>query len=443
MLQSRKVNTRLLLSILLTSTSLASAQEPAAKPKPLFHDFMGLNVHTVQFKPELYRPITRLVRDYHGFNWDVGDETDYYPRFPMARNGVNWETLYGDWKKAGYDIDVCLMFDTNQPNTWRDLGRDAWGYGFQFARCFGPSGKLKVADAIEIGNEPGKYDDATYRKLFENAAKGIRQGDPKLLISTCATFARPSGPYHKDVATVKGLEALYDVINVHSYPELEGYPTWRRSFPEDSRLEFLPRIREVITWRDKNAPGKQVWLTEFGWDATTQPQATEGDFKRWVGVTDNQQAQYLVRAFLILSELDLDRAYIYWFNDEDKAMVHASSGLTRHYRPKPAYHAVAHLFATLGAYRFERAVKHSAGDLYINEYRSGEKPSLHIWAIWSPTGEGRELKAQISAPAGTIKRAERMPLVSGPAEAVRWTSVADGKMEIPVGESPVFLWFEQ
>ena len=57
--------------------------------------------------------------------------------------------------------------------------------------------------------------------------KGMRRGDPKLLIATCAVYARPSGPYHKNIATVKGLESLYDVINVHSYAEAEGYPTWR------------------------------------------------------------------------------------------------------------------------------------------------------------------------------------------------------------------------
>ena len=97
------------------------------------------------------------------------------------------------------------------------------------------------------------------------------------------------------------------------------------------KLEFLPKIREVITWRNQNAKGKPIWLTEFGWDSTTKPQQTEGDFKKWVGVTDLQQAQYLVRAFLVLATLDLDRAYIYWFNDEDVASVHASSGLTRKY----------------------------------------------------------------------------------------------------------------
>jgi hypothetical protein len=431
-----------LLPLLWLLCAPAAAQERTVKTRPRFRDFMGLNVHTVQFKPDLYRPVTRLLRDYHGFEWDIGADTDYYPRFPFARNGVNWETLYGGWKQAGYATNVSLMFDSTLPPQWSDLPRDAWAYGFQFARFFGPSGRQKLVEAVEIGNEPGKYDDAAYRKLFENAAGGMRRGDPKLLISTCAVFARPSGPYHKSIDTVKGLEALYDVINVHSYPELEGYPTWRRSFPEDPRLQFLKEIRDVIAWRDTHAPGKQVWVTEFGWDATTKPQATEGTFKQWVGVSDTQQAQYLVRAFLVLSELDLDRAYVFWFNDDDKASVHGSSGLTRNYQPKPAFHAVAHLFSTLGDYRFSRVVTRKPGELLVYEFQHHANPGQRIWAVWSPTGAGRTGKTRLRLAAGSISRAEQMPLREGAPETARWTDQGNGEVELEVGESPVFLWLK-
>ena len=382
------ISLRMLIVALLCS-SWAGAQDPAEKAKPLFRDFVGLNTHTVQFKPELYRTVTRLVRDYHGFEWDVGKETDYYPRFPLSRNKVDWEALYGGWKKAGYSTDVCVMFEQAPKDSWVDLERDAWAYGFQFARFFGPSGRQNLVESIEIGNEPGKLDDATYRRLFESVAGGARKGDPKLLISTCATFAEPSGAYHKDVATVKGLEALYDVLNVHSYPQLEGYPTWRRSFPEDPQLEFLTKIRAVIDWRNANAPGKQVWLTEFGYDSTTKPSPSEGDFKQWVGVTDEQQAQYLVRSLLVLSELDLDRAYIYWFNDADEPKVHSSSGITRNFQPKPSFHALAHLFAALGDCRFGGVVEKKPGEVCIDEFRQGENPDQRVWALWSPTGEPR------------------------------------------------------
>ena len=214
---------------------------------------------------------------------------------------------------------------------------------------------------MEIGNEPGHYEDATYRTLFEHMARGIRKGDPRLRIVTCATDAGKSGKYFKSLSCFRGLEALVDAISLHTYAEVEGYPTWRCSYPEDPGLRYLQRVGEVLAWRDRHAAGKEVWVTEFGWDASTKPAPKTGTFKQWVGMSDTQQAQYLVRSFLVFSVLGVDRAYVYWFNDNDQPQVHGSSGLTRHYQPKPSFHAVAHLYRTLGDYRFGRVITAKPG----------------------------------------------------------------------------------
>src|SRR5690349_16549502 len=83
---------------------------PATAPlrdAPLMRDFMGLNVHTVQFKPDLYAPVCRLLRDYHPMGWDlINDDPARRTTFPMAANGVDWGTLYGSWVKAGFDVDA-------------------------------------------------------------------------------------------------------------------------------------------------------------------------------------------------------------------------------------------------------------------------------------------------------------------------------------------------
>ena len=93
-------------------------------------------------------------------------------------------------------------------------------------------------------------------------------------------------------------------------------------------------------------------MTEFGWDASTKPAPATGTFSKWAGSTETEQAQYLVRSFLLFSKLDVTRAYIFFFDDKDEPQVHGSSGLTRNGRPKPAFHAVAHLsrrWATTGS----------------------------------------------------------------------------------------------
>jgi len=426
------------LPALVAALALSAPLPAQDAPKPLLRDFIGINGHTIQFRPDLYKPVARLVRDYHPFSWDVGDETDFATTFPFARNRVDWGNVYGSWKEAGYRTNVSLMFDDTPPDKWKDLSRDARAYGKAFAAAFGPSGERKTVESVEIGNEPGKYDDATYRVLLENASKGLRAGDPAIKVLPCNMIDAPSGDYHKSLDLLKGLESHYDAISLHTYPFVELWPTWRRSFPEDPDIVFLKDIEKVIAWRDANAPGKPVWLTEFGYDASTKPPAKEGTFKDWVGVTDEQQAQYLVRAFLTLSELNLDRAYIYFFNDKDEPSLHAASGITRDFVPKPSYHALAHLQSTLGDYRFSKAVIKKPGELYVFEFTRGDDPSDRVWAVWSPTGSGR--KAEVTLP-GTMKieRAERMPIAPGAAEAATFRMNGDG-VTIEITESPTYLF---
>ncbi len=179
--------------ILLLVVSLSAGVEGAdARPeKPRFRQFMGLCSHTIQFKPDLYRPVCRAVRDYHPLDWDTGDDTSFATRFPSARNGVDWGKVYGDWKAGGYETDVSIMFDNVPAKRWKDLPSDARAYGLAFAKALGPSSRSNLVASVEIGNEPGKYDDESYRTLFQNMAGGLREGDPKLKVGPCAvTTAR-------------------------------------------------------------------------------------------------------------------------------------------------------------------------------------------------------------------------------------------------------------
>jgi serine/threonine-protein kinase ATR len=272
-------------------------------------------------------------------------------------------------------------------------------------------------------------------------AEGVRRGDPKMKIATCAVTDGKSHRYAKSVDCFKGLERLYDVISFHSYAEVEGWPTWRRSYPEDGRIKFLKEIRGIMEWRDRNAPGKPVWLTEFGWDASTKPAPTSGDFAKWEGSTETQQAQWLVRAFLVFARIGLDRAYVFFYDDKDEPHVHGSSGITRDFKPKPAFHALAHLFRTLGEYRFERVVVEKEGELYAYDFRRGDDPKQGVRFVWSPTGSGRKVEVAIPAPPGTVVAIERMPLKEGPAETLPMPSGT--ALRVPVEETPVYILFRE
>lgn len=408
-----------------------------AGQKPAMRDFIGLNVHTVLFKPILYRPVTSLVRDYHGIDWDLGNDASNAATFPMTRNGVDWLALYGEWVVRGYRIDVTAQFGGLTQDRWNPT--NAFAYGEAFAKYFGPSGDQPMVTSIEIGNEPADFNEAKYRMVFENMAKGVRKGDPKLKIATCAVALGKADKYSKDVACLKGLESLIDIINVHIYPFVEGWPTWRRSFPEDPSIRYLKQAQEMIQWRNVHAPGRPVWITEFGYDSTTKPNKTTGDFAKWVGNTDEQQAKYIVRSYLVFSAMDIGRAYLYWFNDNDDPQLHGSSGLTRNYVPKPSYYAVRHLQKTLGDYRFDKVVLQKAGEVYAYQYQSVSDARRLIWAVWSPTGSDRVATVSLPKPQGVVERAEEMPLTDGAAKPVP-VAVKPGGLSLTVGERPVYIW---
>ncbi len=62
--------------------SFVASTLAAEESKPLFKDFMGVNGHTVQFKPELYKSVCRLVRDYHRLSGTSAMTARSRPRSP-------------------------------------------------------------------------------------------------------------------------------------------------------------------------------------------------------------------------------------------------------------------------------------------------------------------------------------------------------------------------
>jgi hypothetical protein len=269
-------------------------------------------------------------------------------------------------------------------------------------------------------------------------AQGARAGDPKLKIATCNVGTGKSTQYQKSVSCVEPFPDLFDVLTVHTYAQLENWPTWRRSFPEDSHLpHYLRDVEELCRWRDAHAPGKPVWVTEFGYDSTTKPAELKGDFAKWMGVTDEQQAQWLVRSLLVFSSMPVERAYIYFFNDDDQPRLR----ITRHFQPKASFYALEHLQLVLGEYHFERIVTNAPSRLRVQEYRG--KGKNVIWVAWSPSGKGEAGDVTLDATPGKLLEAQRMPLsATGPLGEPPASQTSSGQVELTVSETPIYLLFE-
>jgi hypothetical protein len=381
--------------VLLLLTILCSTVIAGPTPeKPLFKDFIGINGHFT-FKPELYSQTCRLVRNYHNLIWDVNSLGDPLS-IPACPNGVNWKRdLYGKWNAHGWETDICVQLSGF--NFERQGYTEMWAqhlewvddYGFRMAQYFGPSGNEKLCTSIEFGNEPGKrFDHSTYLKAFKAFSQGVRRADPQLKIVTATTHARAADDYSLDMRNTfgsKDILPLYDVLSIHTYAATvrknDSESPWNRSYPEDPEIAYLTVVDEAIAWRSANAPDKEIWITEFGYDCVT-PEAMAyrtGWFKKldWQGTTDLQQAQYLLRSLLVFAERDIQRAYIFFYDDNNTPQVHGGAGLTRKFKPKPSFWTIKQCYETLGDYRFARVVRNDA-TARVYAFSHGADPSREI-----------------------------------------------------------------
>ena len=215
-------------------------------------------------------------------------------------------------------------------------------------------------------------------------------------------------------------------------------------------------VDEAIAWRDANAPGKQMWITEFGYDACT-PEAMRRRrdwFLKldWQGVTDLQQAQYLVRSFFAFAERDVQRAYIYFYDDDNSPSVHGCAGLTRKFVPKASFWAVKQLYELLGSFRFKRIVKKSPGELCVYEFEPGDASRRVIWIAWSPTGARtnekdrctpRETRATLTGLPALPVRVVGMATMEGGAPQPSWEKTGPVAITLPIGESPLYIIMER
>jgi hypothetical protein len=168
----------------------------------------------------------------------------------------------------------------------------------------------------------------------------------------------------------------------------------------------------------------------------------------WQGCTELQQAQYLVRSFLVFAARDVRRAYIFYYDDNDSASVHGASGLTRKFAPKPAFWAVKQLYETLGEYRFNRTVENKIGELFVYEFVHGGDSDRIVWVAWSPTGARtnekdrytpREVKTTLNDLPGQPLKVVGMATADGVAPNPSWEKAGPSAITLNIGESPTYI----
>lgn len=358
--------------------------------------------------PYLYNKVARKARNYHELLWDIkspAEQVDYQSM--AAGNGtqvnwwLNWNREYATWQNAGFEVTASIMFQqkTVPSSVWINPFQNAYQYGLNFGRHFGKNAGNGLVRLVEAGNEPWDYEPGFYPVLLHGMAKGIKDGNPSMLVIPAAfqaTFRQFEGHEENHYAganiTAESLPYL-DGLNAHFYSHAFDTTGNRITVnPEDPR-SGLHGIRNMIRFRDVNLPGKSLYITEYGFDS--EGGSEECRFSECV--TEEQQAAWGIRAALLLMRHGADEVYWYFFANEYTApFLHTRAGLTGSinvgFNKKHSFHAFSKLMQILGNTRMERVLIESE-QAYAYYFTDNNNQSYAV--VWLPNNDHPGVQKQM------------------------------------------------
>lgn len=210
--------------------------------------------------------------------------------------------------------------------------------------------KGKIA-TYEIWNEENTSrfwnpapDAAAYANLLKATYPAIHAADPNAKVVFGGLAANDTA-FLQAVYNAGG-RPYFDIMATHPYEACgsKGDPTLDTAdnsgnYPQDSFLGYRDVYKQMLA----NNDNKPLWLTEFGWSTTTQLCGQSGVWAN--GVTQSQQADYLTKAYQLLTQ-DSYVKVAFWYNqrnnywDVDANTLEDQFGLeTSTFVNKPAFTA--------------------------------------------------------------------------------------------------------
>ena len=477
---------------------------PAMVPKRVpFQEFLGVNI--LVGDPIEYLGFTPWVREYHNWNWDEGNENygqEAYDYDGFPNNKPKWNPSYaggGGWhfdrfytqlQSRNIEIVPCIQGNVAwisgkemkpisadeeaiQPISYQEHAAHLFQYAARYGSSTIPAQQLKTHEQerpksgldlvkyIENWNEP----DGWWKKReeffspFEFAAMlsadydghmgtidpttGIKSADPSLNVVM-------GGLSYLNINYLKAIKLWsdvhregslpFDVVNLHHYSLTSRNPKEREALsPEEDGLK--EKLTSMVDYAKRDMPGKEVWLTEFGYD--TNPRSPQGVDKIGRFSSEEVQALWLARSILEISTTGVDRAAMYMLRDVavDRGRLYQSSGLLRkvngEWKPKASWYYMSTLSSVMKDFYFSQ--DRSRNGVKIYDYVSGDAKKT-ITVIWSPTSSDKRIKGY-KLPVNTRERVVNITRFSStePNGTKKALSVKGGEVILEVNESPTFV----
>jgi len=477
---------------------------PTAHPLPTMDQLIGVNAFIDD--PLEKMTVGGFVREYHNWDWDEGDGKTYpgYPHNENKWNpsygaggGWNFDAYYARLKAAGVTVCPALQGSTawlrgpgggksgdkavpmGQPaNTPASYLAHA-DHLFQYAARYGHT---HVADArLKLAPDQPRRSGLGLLHFYENWNEedgwwGGRTAyfQPEEFAAMCSAdydgdqgrMGRTVGVKNADagaklvmgglaglnldyVRTMKAWADTYrggsfpcDVLNFHHYSNSGGEQQKGQVGISPEADDLRGKTAALVDYCRRSLPGKEVWVTEFGYD--TNPQSPQrapavGGYSQ-----EEVQGQWLVRSYLALAAAGVDRAAMFMLRDVNPADAtqFSSSGLVTEkgkWEPKASWYYIHTLRDRLAGMRFAGEQPSGNADVKVYRFQSTAGPG-GAYVIWRPTSDGSTLPHFTLAMSGKPGGATLVTLVKGkPGGAAIPLPLTGGRATLAVSERPVIV----
>ncbi|HUT46247.1 MAG TPA: cellulase family glycosylhydrolase [Sedimentisphaerales bacterium] len=334
---------------------------------PAIPDGFGVNIH-----------FTGLPRDLHM----IAEAGFKFIRMDLAWSRIERTKGVYDFKESGYDsltlgceklgIRVLYILDYSNKlyesdrSVRTEAGRKAFAdFAEAAAKRYAGKGILweiwNEANIKQFWSPQPSVDD--YCKLVEASASRIRNADPSGQVVAGATSQIPLGWF--EGCFKNGLLNWIDVLSVHPY----------RSQPPETVIQDYAKLRGLIA---RYAPtGKQIPVISGEWGYSN----LNWDKSR---LTEQQQADYLVRMFLVNSYQNIPVSIWYdWKNDgtDPKEREHQFGTVGHDLNPKAAYLAAKVLSSTLEGYSISEKLDLGNENDFAFMLTNGNSKAVAFWTL--------------------------------------------------------------
>lgn len=237
-----------------------------------------------------------------------------------------------------------------------------------------------------------------------------------------------------------------DAINFHHYSNdggqgQSGLSTQGVS-PEQDSLRH--KAAALVEFRNRYLPGKEVWISEFGYD-THQGSVIHAPA---IGSMDEMTVQgaWIIRSYLELAAAGVDKAMHFMIRDVwgESSGKFASCGLITAVgdtiigsrKPKKSWYYVYTFKKILADYRFASDL--STGNVRVYEFEHTKDIQRKITVVWSPTSSDIEIEGfQLGGLPQTVIEKRFVEFDTLPAEQV--LTADNGSASFAVSEIPFFI----